>query len=65
MVVEVCLGQAGAGAARDVSRFASNCREWQELVEVCRVVDTVLIDLDGVYGTRHSNGRLLLGLKGA
>ena len=44
MVAEVCLGQVGAVAAREVSRFARNSREWQKLVEVCRVVDTLLID---------------------
>jgi len=65
MVAEVCLGQVGAVAAREVSRCARNSREWQQLVEVCRVVDTVLIDLDTVYSPRHSNDRLLLGLKGS
>jgi DNA invertase Pin-like site-specific DNA recombinase len=65
MVAEVCLGQVGAVAAREVSRFARNSREWQQLVEVCRVVDTVLIDLETVYTPRHSNDRLLLGLKGS
>ncbi len=44
MVAEVCLGKVGAVAAREVSRFARNSREWQQLVEVCRIVDTVLID---------------------
>jgi len=62
MVAEVCVGQVGAVAAREVSRFARNSREWQQLVEVCRVVDTVLIDFDTVYSPRHSNDRLLLGL---
>jgi len=65
MVAEVCLGEVGAVAAREVSRFARNSREWQQLVEVCRVVDTVLIDLETVYSSRHSNDRLLLGLKGS
>ena len=65
MVAEVCLGKVGAVAAREVSRFARNSRDWQQLVEVCRVVDTVLIDQDTVYAPRHSNDRLLLGLKGS
>jgi DNA invertase Pin-like site-specific DNA recombinase len=65
MVADVCLGKVGAVAAREVSRFARNSREWQQLVEVCRVVDTVLIDLETVYSPRHSNDRLLLGLKGS
>jgi hypothetical protein len=34
-------------------------------VEVCRVVDTVLIDQETVYAPRQSNDRLLLGLKGS
>jgi DNA invertase Pin-like site-specific DNA recombinase len=65
MVAEVCLGHVGGVAAREVSRFARNSREWQHLVEVCRVVDTVLIDLETVYSPRLSNDRLLLGLKGS
>src|SRR5580700_8602940 len=65
MVAEVCLGHVGGVAAREVSRFARNSREWQQLVEVCRVVDTVLIDLEAVYSPRLSNDRLLLGLKGS
>lgn len=65
MVAEVCLGKVGAVAAREVSRFARNSREWQQLVEVCRVVDTVLIDQEMVYAPRLSNDRLLLGLKGS
>ena len=65
MVAEVCLGRVGAVAAREVSRFARNSREWQQLVEVCRVVDTVLIDQETVYAPRLGNDRLLLGLKGS
>ena len=48
MVADVCLGKVGAVAAREVSRFARNNRDWQQLVEVCRVVDTVLIDHDTI-----------------
>jgi DNA invertase Pin-like site-specific DNA recombinase len=65
MVAEVCLGRVGAVAAREVSRFARNSREWQQLVEVCRIVDAVLIDQETVYAPRLSNDRLLLGLKGS
>lgn len=65
MVAEVCLGNVGAVAAREVSRFARNSREWQQLVEVCRLVDTLLVDQDVIYSPRHSNDRLLLGLKGS
>ena len=65
MVAEVCLGKVGAVAAREVSRFARNSRDWQQLIEMCRVVDTVLVDQEAVYAPRQSNDRLLLGLKGS
>ncbi|MDE2501009.1 MAG: recombinase family protein [Alphaproteobacteria bacterium] len=65
MVAQVCLGKIGAVAAREVSRFARNSRDWQQLIEMCRVVDTVLVDQETVYAPRHGNDRLLLGLKGS
>jgi DNA invertase Pin-like site-specific DNA recombinase len=65
MVADVCLGKVGVVAAREVSRFARNSREWQQLVEVCRIVDTLLLDQETVYAPRQSNDRLLLGLKGS
>jgi DNA invertase Pin-like site-specific DNA recombinase len=65
MVAEVCLGKVGAVAAREVSRFARNSRDWQQLVEMCRVVDTLLVDGETVYAPRQGNDRLLLGLKGS
>ena len=40
MVAEVCLGKVGAVAAREVSRFARNSRDWQQLIEMCRVTVT-------------------------
>ena len=63
MVAEVCLGKVGAVCAREVSRFARNSRDWQQLIEMCRVVDTVLVDQETIYAPRHGNDRLLLGLK--
>jgi DNA invertase Pin-like site-specific DNA recombinase len=52
--------------AREVSRFRRNSRDWQQLVEMCRVVDTLLINhRETVYAPRHGNDRLLLGLKGS
>ena len=65
LVSEVSLGRVGAVAARELSRLARNSRDWQQLIEVCRIVDTLLIDQDTVYDARRSNDRLLLGLKGS
>ena len=61
MVTEVCLGKVGAVAAREVSRFARNSRDWQQLMEMCRVVDTVLIHQEIVYAPQQPR-RELAGL---
>src|SRR5215469_7255362 len=51
------LGTGGCGSGpRGISIRPS--REWQKLVEVCRVVDTLLIDQEMVYTPRQSNDRL-------
>src|SRR5258706_1081539 len=65
MVAEVCLGKVGAVCAREVSRFARNSRDWQQLIEMCCVVAAVLVDQETIYAPRHGNDRLLLGLKGS
>ena len=54
MVAQVCLGKVGAVAAREVSRFARNSRDWQQLIEMCRVVDTVLVDQETLLGLKGS-----------
>jgi DNA invertase Pin-like site-specific DNA recombinase len=65
MVSEIGLGKVGAVAAREVSRFARNNRDWHQLVEMCSLVDTLLIDHEAIYDARRGNDRLLLGLKGS
>ena len=56
-------GKLGAVAAREVSRFGRNSRDWQQLIETGRVVDSVLVDQETIYLPRHGDDRLLLGLK--
>jgi DNA invertase Pin-like site-specific DNA recombinase/ribosomal protein L28 len=65
MVAEVALGKVGAVAAIEVSRFARNNRDWHQLIEMCGMVDTLLIDHETIYDPRRPNDRLLLGLKGS
>ncbi len=65
MVAEVCLGRVGAVAAREVSRFARNNRDWHQLVEMCSLVGTLLVDHEAIYDPRSCNDRLLLGVKGS
>jgi len=60
----VCKGQVGAIFALEGARLARNGHEWHRLLEFCGIVDTLIIDHDGVYDPKHVNDRLLLGLKG-
>jgi DNA invertase Pin-like site-specific DNA recombinase len=64
LLAAVCAGEVGAIFAFEASRLARNGREWHTLLELCAVVDTMLIDTDAVYDPKFTNDRLLLGLKG-
>jgi DNA invertase Pin-like site-specific DNA recombinase len=48
MVASVCMGHVGAVCAREALRFARNSRDWQQLVEVCRVPDAAALVLGAV-----------------
>lgn len=64
LVADVSLGRAGAVFSLEVSRLARNNRDWHQLLELCGLTDTIIIDADGIYDPRSLNDRLLLGLKG-
>lgn len=65
LVALVLSGQVGAVLCIEASRLARNGRDWHHLMDLCALCDTLIIDPDGVYDPRHSNDRLLLGLKGS
>jgi DNA invertase Pin-like site-specific DNA recombinase len=60
----LCEGSVGAVFAFEASRLARNGRDWHTLLEICALVDSVLVDEDTVYDPRQPNDRLLLGMKG-
>ena len=64
MVAQVCLGHVGAIAAREIARLARNNKDWAQLIDLCRLLDTLLVDVDIIYDARRANDRLLLGVKG-
>ena len=64
LVARVCTGSLGAVLCIEASRLARNGRDWHHLIDLCALVDTLVIDPDGVYDPRLMNDRLLLGLKG-
>jgi excisionase family DNA binding protein len=64
LVAEVSLGHVGAVFGLEVSRLARNNRDWYQLLDLCALMGTLIVDAEGVYDPRHLNDRLLLGLKG-
>jgi len=64
LVASVCAGSVGAVFCIEASRLARNGRDWHHLIDLCALVGSILVDLDGVYDPRLINDRLLLGLKG-
>jgi excisionase family DNA binding protein len=64
LLAAICAGTAGAVLAIEASRLARNGRDWHTLLEFCALVNTLIIDEDGVTNPRLINDRLLLGLKG-
>jgi len=64
LLAALCEGRVGAVFCLEASRLARNGRDWHTLLEFCRLVNTLLIDEDGIYDPRQPNDRLVLGMKG-
>src|SRR2546429_3845378 len=64
LVAEVGLKHCGAVLSLEVSRLARSCSDWDRLLEICALTDTLVIDEEGVYDPGSYNDRLLLGFKG-
>jgi excisionase family DNA binding protein len=64
LCVAMCEGIIGAVFCVEASRLARNGRDWQTLLEFCRLVNCLLIDHEDIYDPKQCNDRLLLGMKG-
>jgi DNA invertase Pin-like site-specific DNA recombinase len=64
LVADVGLGHAGIVLSLEVSRLARNSSDWHQLLQLCAVTDTLILDEDGLYDPNQFNDRLLLGLRG-
>ena len=64
LVADVSNNEVGAIACLESSRLARNSQEWNRLMEICSITQTVLVDADGIYNLNDINDRMLLGLKG-
>src|ERR1700680_1149928 len=63
LLAAICTGAAGSVFAIAQSALARNGRDWHTLLEFCSLVNSLIIDEDGVYDPKLINDRLLLGMK--
>jgi DNA invertase Pin-like site-specific DNA recombinase len=61
---QVAMGVVGLVLSREVSRLLRTDKDWCQLVEVCRLFDTLIGDEDGLYDLNNTNDQLILGVKG-
>ena len=61
---QVSQGRIGAVFGIEVSRLARNTIEWFQLLDLCRVNDTVLVEDGQVYAPGREDDGLILGIKG-
>ena len=64
LVDEVAHGRAGAVFGLEVSRLARNSVEWFQLLDWCRMTDTLLVEGKQVYSPARHDDSLVLGIKG-
>ena len=64
LVADVALGQVGIVMGLEISRLARNNADFQQLLQLCGLNQTLIYDADAVYDLMHLNDRLVLGLKG-
>ncbi len=61
IVADVGLGRVGAVFCLEASRLARSCSDWYQLLEICALTDTLVVDEEGIYDPGQYNDRLLLG----
>jgi len=64
VVDDVLAHKVGAIFCVDPSRISRNNREWHQLLDHCVIMNTLIIDSNGIYDLNNLNDRMLLGLKG-
>ena len=58
MVAEVSLGRVGTVLGLKVSRLARNNRDWYQLLDLCGLMNTLIVDAEGVYDPLSELGKI-------
>lgn len=60
----VGAGEVGIILCLEVSRICRDSAEWQQLLKIASITDTLILDEYGVYSSSYDNDWFLLGIKG-
>jgi DNA invertase Pin-like site-specific DNA recombinase len=60
---QICGDDVGALIFLYASRLARNGQDWHQILEVCSIFGSLIIDRDGIYDPRLASDRLWLGMK--
>ena len=63
-MADVALGQVGIVMGLEISRLARNNADFQQLLQMCGLNQTLIGDAEAIYALTQLNDRLVLGLKG-
>jgi len=64
VIGQVALGEVGAVFSREASRLARTDKDWCQLLEVCQLFETLIVDDEQVYDLDLMDDQLVLGIKG-
>ena len=63
LLASVALGEVGIVLSREPSRLSRTDKDWCHLMELCRLLDTLIGDADTVYDLNRLDDQLVLGIK--
>lgn len=64
LLASIALGEVGMVLSREPSRLSRTDRDWCQLMELCRVLNTLIGDAESVYDLNRLDDQLILGIKG-
>jgi DNA invertase Pin-like site-specific DNA recombinase len=64
LLASVALGEVGMVLSREPSRLSRTDKDWCHLMELCRVLNTLIGDADNIYDLNRLDDQLVLGIKG-
>ncbi len=63
LVAAVAMGEVGIVMGLEISRLARNNADFQQLLQICGLNQTLICDAEAIYDLSQLNDRLILGLK--